>query len=472
MREERRDYIDAIRALDGDLDGRRSALETMAASDATFQGRPLEFPFVPCLLSSADRAFLARDMQTMHTILEKVISKYLSDATYRALFHFPTATDELIRLPCTYESLLPMCRLDIFLDEDDLSYKFCEFNTDGSGAMSRDAEMARALMQTESFRAFASGHESVRPFELFDSWVKTFLECWREHADNTNATGHASPPGAPPTPAGRGLPSVAVTDFSESGVMSDFTRFIDAFERAGCTARFTDTRNFSFDGEHLRDATDGTVIDAVYRRAVTSELACHLGECRALIDAVRERKVCLVGHFRTTVAHSKMVSVALFDEMTRAFLTDEEAAFVEAHVPRTWRLRTDTKVEGFDIERILKEKDSWIVKPEDDYGAHGVHAGVDAGEVEWRTIVNKSMNAGFVVQEYCRVPEVPLVNTHVKGADEDGTGGNPLAVEMWQNMPGVYLYAGKMAGLYCRLGQEGVIALDHGGLCAPTFAVD
>ena len=31
---------------------------------------------------------------------------------------------------------------------------------------------------------------------------------------------------------------------------------------------------------------------------------------------------------------------------------------------------------------------------------------------------------------------------------------------------------GKIAGFYCRLGQEGVIAIDHGGLCANSFKVE
>ena len=471
MHEERTAYINAIRRLDGDLPGRRAALEFMAGTDATAHGELIEFPFVPYLFNADDRAFLEREMTTIHRILCKLIDAYLKHPSYRELFCFPPEVDRLIRMPCGYSQLLPLCRLDFFLDEDDRSYKFCEFNTDGSGAMSRDAEMASALMGTPSFESFAAGHGSVRPFELFDSWVAAFLSCWREHAATTGAIGHAAPAGAPPETA-PGLPSVAITDFTESGVMSDFTRFISAFERAGCSARFTDARHFTFDGEHLRDAADGRVIDAIYRRAVTSELIGHLGECQPLIDAVREQKVCLVGHFRTTVVHSKMVNVALFDERTAEFLEPAEIAFIEEHVPRTWRLRTDGRGRGFDVDRVLADKDSWIIKPEDDYGAHGVYPGVDCTEVEWRELVASKTNAGYVAQEYCRVPEVPIVNTRVWGADEDGEGGDPLKVELWQSMPGAYLYNGEMAGLYCRLGQEGVIALDHGGLCAPSFRVD
>ena len=449
MREERAAYIEAIRQLQGDVEGRQAALAFMDASDARAHGEVLEFPFVPYLLNASDRAFLEHDMQLAHGILEKVIDRYLQHPGYRSLFHFPQAVEDLILLPCAYSQKLPLCRLDIFLDEDDFSYKFCEFNADGSGAMSRDLLMGQALMGSESFKAFARGRD-VRQFELFDSWVDAFLECWREHAA---ATGCA-----------KELPSVAVTDFAESGVFSDFRRFIAAFEARGCPARFVDARAFAFDGEHLVDPADGTVIDAIYRRAVTSELLGHLDECQALIEATARQKVCLVGHFRTTVIHSKMVNVALFAPATRAFLTPEENAFVAAHVPRTYRLLSGS--EEFSLDEVLQHKDAWIIKPADDYGAHGVYPGVDFDAGQWRELVEGNLDAGYIVQEYYRPPEVPLVKTRL-----DAQTGDPCRVESWQSMPGVYLYNGKVRGLYCRLGQEGVIALDHGGLCAPSFMV-
>ena len=75
--------------------------------------------------------------------------------------------ERLVLLPCNYDQLLPMGRFDFFLDEDDLSYKFCEFNTDGSGAMSRDFIIGQALMKSETFKRFSQRHE-VRQFELFE----------------------------------------------------------------------------------------------------------------------------------------------------------------------------------------------------------------------------------------------------------------------------------------------------------------
>lgn len=99
------------------------------------------------------------------------------------------------------------------------------------------------------------------------------------------------------------------------------------------------------------------------------------------------------GHFRTTVVHSKEVNIALFDKRTRAFLTEEEAAFVDAHVPRTYRL--ESGVNGFTLDEVKDNKDAWIIKPADDYGAHGVYPGVDFDQARWERIVDENLDAGI-----------------------------------------------------------------------------
>lgn len=444
MEEYRSEYIEIIKSLEGDTLGREAALTYLADSDIWAYGKPVAISYVPNLFGPDDVAFLESVCKTTHGILTKIIERYLNDASYRKIFHFPAEIDRLIMLPCDYAEKLPLARFDLFLNETTKAFKFCEFNTDGSGAMSRDLEMGRALQQGKTYKEFSTRH-TVEQFELFDSWVEAFMTDYRE------------------CPYAKERPTIAVTDFEESGVFSDFNRFIAAFERAGYPARFVDVRKFSFDGEHLIDPSDGTVIDAIYRRAVTSEMIQHPGECEDLIKAVEARKVCLIGHFRTTVVHSKIVSVVLFDEQTRAFLTEEECAFIDAHVPRTYRLKSNSEL---DLEGIQTNKDAWILKPEDDYGAHGVYPGVSLSTAEWKRALAENLDSGYVVQEYYLPHKVNLVLPEIP------VDGDLCKVEAWESMPGLYVYNGKFKGLYCRDGQKGIIALDHGGIAVPSFKVD
>ncbi|MCD8200261.1 MAG: glutathionylspermidine synthase family protein [Coriobacteriaceae bacterium] len=445
MKELREEYISIIEELDGDLPGRRAAVDSIEESGIMAYGAPLTFSYVPDLFDSDDLAYLEQVSTTAHRILCKVIRHFLDDPDYREIFHFPPEVERLILLPCNYPQLLPIARFDLFLNEEDGSFQFCEFNADGTSAMSRDLAAAQALEQGATFREFARRH-TVEHFELFDSWVEAFMDIYRS---DKNAVDD---------------PNVCITDFSESGVNSDFELFIAAFERRGIPARFVDVRALEFDGELLRDTKDGYIIDAVYRRSVTSEIMQHPGECEALIDAVAAEKVCLIGHFRTTVIHTKMIGAALYDPKTAAFLSDEEQDFVRGHVARTYLLRHDT--EGLDLEQVRHNKDAWIIKPQDDYGAHGVYPGVDcATQEDWERLVDEKTDAGYIAQEFCPPYTVDIVLPEQDGDDT-------CKVEAWESMPGCYLYDGKFVGLYCREGQHGIIALDHGGVCAPSFKVD
>ncbi len=464
MEKERAEYIQCIRDEHGDAQGRAQALATIEASDVLAHGKPVPFSFVPTLHNSDDMAFYEDVAATTTTILGKVITHYLEHPDYRALFAFPPEIERLILLPCGYEQLLPLARIDLFVDEHDKSFKFCEFNADGAAGMSRDVAIGAELAKTASFKRFAATKRSVRPFELIDSWVAAFLSIWATD----------------PLSAGRPVPTVAVTDFTESAVMSDFTMFIEAFKRAGVDARFVDTREFSFDGQTLRDASDGTRIDAVYRRAVTSEICTKIDACGALIDAVAASRVCLIGHFRTNVIHTKMVNVALFDESREEFLTADEIAFVDAHVCRTYRLEAGKA----DLAQVKATREKWIVKPADDYGGNGVFAGVDFSDAEWAAIVDEHLDCGFIVQEFYPPHHVDIVRPEhpEHGADSDAAPGDasaaasgdaPVVVESWESMPGFYLYDGRLAGFYHRLGRGGVIAIgEAGGICAPVFGVN
>ncbi len=446
MKQERAEYIQIIKDLQGDLPGRKAALDFIRESDIWVHGAPAPFPYVPYLFNEQDMEFITECCHMAHGILCKVIRRFLDDPSYRPQFQFPPEVERLILLPCNYDQLLPMGRFDIFLDEEDFSYKFCEFNTDGSGAMSRDLMLALALEQTETWKTFASRHH-VERFELIDSWIEAFMRIYR-----TDPLSDEFP-----------TPTVAVIDFRESGVFSDFNRFIAAFEKAGIPARFVDIRDLRFADGKLVDGNDGTQIHAIYRRSVTSEIAQHPGECEDLVRAVEAERVCLIGHFRTTVVHTKMINVALFDPSTRKMFTPEEIAFVDAHVPHTYRLLSNST--EFDLAEIKGNKDGWIIKPADDYASHGVYPGVDHDQQAWERIVDSHLDVGCIVQEFYPPRRVDIIRPEVP---EDG---DPCKVESWQSMPGFYLYDGEPMGFYCRQGNEGVIAIDHGGNCSCSFRV-
>ncbi len=483
MKKERQEYLDIIRSLKGDEEGRRKAADYVRDSDCDTYGYPAPFSFVPTFYNSEELSFMGKTVEMTHSVLSKAIRHYVENPEYRKLFAFPEAVEKLILLPCGYEEQLPISRFDFFLSEDDFSFKFCEFNADGAAAMSRTQIGCQAVMLSESFQKFQENHE-VEQFEYFDTWVSAFLDTYTsdthvaKSADKTDAKGETLP----------AMPNVLITDFKEAVTMSDVTRYLAAFEKAGVNVRFVDLRDLSFDGEQLIDPSDGMIFHAVYRRVTTSDIAKRYEDCKALIDAVAAEKVVMIGHFRTTVPHAKMINVALLDEQTKAILTEEEWAFVQEHVLPTYRLRRDTK--GLDIEAIKAEKDKWILKPEDDYDSHGIYAGGDLTQEEWEEKVDSLIDQDYIVMEFYVPKQCEICLPIAEPADlENGTytSVKPAGLESaisyyaeealkedygikpWFSMTGTYSFNGKFNGFFSRMGQEFVISESHHGVSIPSF---
>lgn len=439
------EFLEILNQENGDIEGRKKALDYLQNSGVDAHGEPLNFSYIPYFVDQEKNDFFKQIVSTTHTILTKIIEHYLSDDNYRKVFKYSKQLEELIMLPCLYSQLLPMARFDIFLDEESNDFKFCEFNTDGTSCMSRDLVLGQACFQGKALNEFAKKHNSITNYELFDSWAKCCLDNYFEQ------------------PNSKSNPTVAIADFMDNhATYSDFDRYLESFEKAGAQCIIADIRDLKLRGNDLIDTKSGLAIDVIYRRAVTCDIQNHIDECNDLIEAIKTNRVCLVGHFRTTVVHTKTVNIALFLPETREFLDDKEIEFIDKHCPKTYRLDDSIPI---DIDEIKSNPNKWILKPEDDYGAKGVFAGPDFDTDEWKMCVDSHINMGYVAQEYAKQYTTDVLYT---GRDLDNTSG----VEKFNAMPGLYCYNGNFAGIYLRCGKEGVIAVDHNGLVKPAFKVD
>ena len=135
---------------------------------------------------------------------------YAKDKDYRRLFGFEPKLEELILREPTYDSPIPIARIDIFYNEETGDFKFCEFNTDGTSAMNEDRELNIAIQKTKAYQQMAETHE-FKSFELFDSWVETFLEIYHSSQDSKE------------------YPNVAIVDFMENATEMEFQIFAEHF---------------------------------------------------------------------------------------------------------------------------------------------------------------------------------------------------------------------------------------------------
>ena len=194
--------------------GMLTAKEELEHSPLCWDGTLDKTIHIPKVFDAETVEQFRKIVSTCGRIFDKVIRAYQNSSDYRKLFSFSKELEELILLPISYDSLLPIARIDIFYDEDSGKFKLCEVNTDGTAAMIRDYELRKALIHNPAHQSVIRQFELI-PFELFDSWVKTFLAIYESY------------------PKKREKPNVAIVDFLENATMREFEEFARRFQKAG-----------------------------------------------------------------------------------------------------------------------------------------------------------------------------------------------------------------------------------------------
>ena len=372
-------------------------------------------------------------------IFDKVIEEYRKNPEYRRLFPFSKELEELILLPPAYDGNLAIARLDLFYDKDSGDFRFCEINTDGTAAMYRDLEMRKALGFIPAHKAVEEAFE-LEPFELFDSWVQTFLSLYGTYGKKKEN------------------PFVVMADFLENATIKEFEEFERSFKKAGVDCEICDIRTLKYTDGALYTA-QGKRIDAIYRRAVTADIMAHFEEVKDFVNAVRDDAVFIAGAFVTQIIHNKWIFHVLRHDMTKAILTEEEFDFVEKHIPLTLELTP----EYISLEEVRSTKDRWIIKPMDAYASKGIYAaGKDYSQEDWDKLTGDLYGTGYLCQEYCR----QYMTDNIDFAWGDGEW------HPYINMPGLYVYNRKFAGVLMRMAcEENIIVAHDNERTVPVFVV-
>lgn len=439
MRKIEQEYIQSIESdRQSHYESGQKALEYITNSTAKYHGRVVRTLYVPKMFEEEDIENFRTLLKTLYDIFGKVIDRYLQDEQYRKLFGFEKRLEELIMLPALYPAKIPVARIDIFYDEITKDFKFCEFNTDGTSAMNEDRELNIALKKTLAYQQFAKNHD-IQTFELFDTLATELKVIY----DTT-----ASP---------KEHPHVAIVDFMDCATENEFKIAAKSFEKIGCTAEICEIRNLTFHGESLY-APSGEKIDIIYRRAVTCDIMSHYDEIQPFIQAVKAGVVCLLGDFRTQIVHNKIFYKIVQMPETMEMLTTEEQQYVKAHFLYTQSFQKNL----VPLEKILQNREQWILKPEDSYGSRGVYAGVEYTQEEWEALVPKQYDNHYIVQEFC---------TPYRSINIDLMKQCDAAFQEYSNITGMYVYNETFHGIYSRIAACSVISTQYSEMALATILV-
>ena len=413
---------------------RMKILSELEASDIKAHGKVFPVSAIPLFFNYPDVEFFSAIITKVCVLLEKITKLYVEDEEYRKIFKLDKRLEKLILIPSNPTFASPVGRIDVFLNRNGL--KICEINTDGTGGMSRSDYINSMILQCPAVRNAYPSSESKSivlriAYELANHYYKN-------------------------SPKPKSKPMFAVVDFQEEGVFSDFDRFIACFKKLGADSDFVDIRELDFDGKRLVSRKSGRTIDMIYRRAVSSVVAERMNECGALIEALENNKVMLLGDFKSTLMHSKSISAAVFHPETFKRISAEDRKTVELFFPRTYFFDKES-IDGGLLADVRTNRAKWVLKPQAGFASHGVICGRDVSESSWSDSLDSLFGTGYMLQEFCESLKFPALRL-----DGDSISSFPLMI-------GIYFIMGQFAGLYNRAGANAIIDFEHDGLFYPSI---
>jgi hypothetical protein len=431
-----------------------SLAERMRARRLHFGGRPL-CPFLrPFFLDAADEDRVRHAAETLWRLGEKVARVAIDRPD---LLQQLALSDEEIRLAEIdpgYETTSTAARADAFVLPDSL--QFAEYNGEspaGAGYSQGLAEVFDAEPPMARFRE----RFDARMYRPVAALLDALMASYREWG------GTASPP------------LMAIVDWREVPTYSEFEILRDAFTTAGVPTIIADPRNLEFVPAGASRAAGlyagGQRIDYVYRRVLINDMIARPDECRALVEAYEQRAVCVANSLRCKIPHKKAFFAVLTDERHASLFSADEREVIRRHIP--WTVVVEERRVARDgaaidlLPYLRRERDRFVVKPNDEYGGTGVMLGWETTEAEWDAAIARAVaerDRGWVAQEKIKVRRevFPICET---GSDT-GFVVRDMLVDF-----APYLFRGRVAGFLTRLSSTGLANVTSGGGQVPAFVV-
>ena len=353
--------------------------------------RPICDVLQPLLLTRARYDRIKRAAEILARAFESLTRAALGDASVMAEVGLTTREERLARIDPGYPTLCVTSRFDTFLAGDD--FKFLEYNGENPSGIVDQELLEELLFDLPHMRDFLARHPHSTP-RAPERLLAALIEAYKAWG---GAHEH---------------PQIAIVDWRGVATESEFYLLRDRFERRGCPTRVVSPHDLAYDGRHLY--ADDFRIDVFYKRVIIHEFLHVFADedAHPLVRAYRDGNVCMVNSFRSKIPHKKAGFALLSDEHHAHIFTDEERAIIAAHVPWTRRLRAGRvrfENEQHDlVELILRERERFVIKPNDEYGGAGVFLGADMTTEEWRVRVDEALTKDYVVQERAAVEHIRI----------------------------------------------------------------
>jgi uncharacterized circularly permuted ATP-grasp superfamily protein len=412
-----------------------------------FGGRRLTPYLRPHFIAESDWKNSKQSCEIIWSALQKVKDAAVADDAILDELGVTEIEKELVKIDPGYSQVSPTARLDSFLTDD--AYSFVELNGESP------AGIAYADSATEIFRSLPvmkrfEQKYAVKALEGSSKLLQVLLSSYDEFCG-----GKAEK-----------KPVIAIVDLKDLPTQKEFELFRDYFDDQGFNAIICSPHELEFDNGKLYFG--GVAIDIVYKRLLVNEYLPIMHDAPALLQAYRAGAICMVNSFRSKLVHKKAIFAVLTNERHAKLFNDAELDAIAKHVPWTRKFRSEKTINsGAEIDLVewtRANSEKLVLKPNDDYGGHGIYIGWNSSAAEWDEAIQHSLaNGDYLVQERVKTAKemFPML------LDQIGKWG---MIEQLVDLDPL-LFNGVVGSAFTRLSSNELANVTAGGGMVPTFII-
>lgn len=409
-----------------------------------FGGRMLSPYLRPHFLTRDEWGRIKTACESVWSAIEKVGRIAADDSLMLEQIGLTEGERELVAIDPGYEEVSVTSRLDSFLTGE--KYQFVELNAECPAGIAYQDVAAEIFMGLPLMREFTKTRK-VTPMYCRQNMLDALLAIYSRVRGRSQR------------------PNIAIIDYEGLPTQREFELFKEFFESHDYRVTIADPRDVEFKDGELRDGDFR--IDLVYRRVLTTELLEKADECRDFIEAYKQGAAVYVNSFRTKYVHKKMLFGVLTDERHQHYFTADEQEAIRRHVPWTRRVQEGkTTYAGQEIdllEYIRSNRDRLVLKPNDDYGGHGIYIGWESSATEWDGALEHALAGDYLAQERVTTSRelFPYVNE----------SGEAQMIEQLLDIDPL-LFFGRVMGGFTRLSSSSLANVTSGAGMVPTMLVE
>lgn len=419
----------------------------LESSKLIFGGRRLTPYLRPHFVTQDDWSRITTTCETIFGALQKVKDAAVADDNILDELGVTEIERELVRIDPGYSHVSPTSRLDSFLAED--AYSYVELNGESPAGIAYSDSASEIFRSLPVMQKFAETYR-ITTLEGRSKMLACLLRCYDEFCGGKATS----------------KPTIAIVDLKDLPTIKEFELFKEYFESHGYRALICSPEELEFNGSRL--SCSGTEIDIVYKRLLVNEYLPIMDEHSALLDAYRAGAICMVNSFRGKLVHKKAIFAVLTNERYSHLFSDSENTAINFHVPWTRMFReekTEYRTFGIDlVEWTRSNADKLVLKPNDDYGGHGIYIGWNSSSSEWDDAIKVALADGdYLVQERVKTAKemFPMIT--------DDAGNWEMTEQLVDLDP--LLFMGKVGSAFTRLSSTELANVSSGGGMVPTFII-